>query len=100
MSMKHYAPNRCLYIKVAKLTLYNRSLGWGVQRCQTYKIALSKYSKSTAGILQLKKRGGGGGGEGGPTWGENELRLDGIVQFKKKHTHKKHEGWWLGGVGP
>ena len=38
MFMKHYAPNRCLYIKVAKLRT-----GLGVQRCHTYKIAVSKY---------------------------------------------------------
>ena len=43
MFMKHYAPNRCLYIKVAKLRT-----GWGVQRRHTYKIAVSNYSKSTA----------------------------------------------------
>ena len=43
MFMKHYAPNRCLYIKVAKLRT-----GWGVQRRHTYKIAVSNYSKSTS----------------------------------------------------
>ena len=54
-----YAPNRCLYIKVTKLTMCNLSLGcmWGVQRCHTYKIAVSKYSKSTA--CSLQKNGGG-----------------------------------------
>ena len=38
MFMKHYAPNRCLYIKVAKLRT-----GVGSARCHTYKIAVSKY---------------------------------------------------------
>ena len=32
MFMKHYAPNRCLYIKVAKFRT-----GWDLQRCHTYK---------------------------------------------------------------
>ena len=27
-----------------------------MQRCHTYKIAVSKYSKNTVGILQLKKK--------------------------------------------
>ena len=36
--MKHYAPNRCLCIKVAKSTICNWLLGWGVQRCHNYKI--------------------------------------------------------------
>ena len=43
MFMKHYAPNRCLYIKVAKLRTRV-----GVQRHHTYKIAVSSYSKSTS----------------------------------------------------
>ena len=51
MFMKQYAPNRCLYIKVAKLRT-----GVGVQRCHTHKIAVSKYSKSTAGIFKKKER--------------------------------------------
>ena len=38
MFMKHYAPNRCLYIKVAKLRTGARSAV-----CHTYKIAVSKY---------------------------------------------------------
>ena len=45
MIVKHYAPNRRLYIKVTKLRT-----GWVVQRCHTNKIAVPKYSKSTAGI--------------------------------------------------
>ena len=45
MFMKHYAPNRCLYIKVAKL---RTGVGSGVQRHHTYKIAVSNYSKNTS----------------------------------------------------
>ena len=37
MFMKHYAPKRCLYIKVAKLRTGVGSAG------HTYKIAVSKY---------------------------------------------------------
>ena len=40
-----------------------------MQRCHTHKIAVSKYSKSIAGILQFNEEkndeGGGGGGGGG-----------------------------------
>ena len=32
----------------------NSSLVWGVQRCHTYKIGVSKYSKITAEILHKK----------------------------------------------
>ena len=89
MFMKNYAPNRCLYIKVAKLR--NMQLITGVG---TYKITVSKYSKSTAGILpkkvnkkiciklekRNKKMGGGGGGGGGGRGGgvidvNQELKL-------------------------
>ena len=44
MFMKHYAPNKCLNIKVVKLRT-------GEGSADTYKIAVSKYSKSTAGSL-------------------------------------------------
>ena len=72
MFMKHYAPNRCLYIKVAKLRT-----GWGVQRCHTYKIAVSKYQgrceqRSEVFVKTFffflgggSGRGGGGGGSQG-----------------------------------
>ena len=53
MFMKHYAPNRCLYIKVAKLRT-----GGGVQRCHTYKLQSQNIFKESTG-------GGGGGGGGG-----------------------------------
>ena len=62
-----------------------------------------KIFKEHCRYFTIKKNGGGGGGrgagKGGPTRGENELRLDGIVQFKNKQTKQKHEGWWLGGGG-
>ena len=75
MFMKHYAPNRCLYIKVAKLRT-----GWGVQRCHTYKTAVSKYQGrceqrsevfvKTFFFFFFFFEGGGGGGSG---WG---VRVD------------------------
>ena len=34
---------------------------WGVLRCHSNKIAVSKYSKSIADIYNLKKNGGGEG---------------------------------------
>ena len=73
MFMKHYASNRCLYIKVAKLRT-----GWGVQRCHTYKIAVSKYQGRCEQTSEVFSKtffffffffGGGGqvGGGGGVT---------------------------------
>ena len=80
MFMKHYAPNRCLYIKVAKLRT-----GWGVQRCHTYKIAVSKYQgrceqRSEVFVKIQKKKYfffffGGGGARGG-CWGGGGHRVD------------------------
>ena len=32
------------------------TMRWGLQRCHTYKIAVSKYSKSIAGIFLKKKK--------------------------------------------
>ena len=70
MFMKHYAPNRCLYLKVEKL---RTGVGCG-QKCHTYKITVSKDSKSTADMLKklcVCVCGGGGsvlgwgGGQGG-----------------------------------
>ena len=53
MFMKHYAPNRCLYIKVAKLRT-----GVGSAEMSHLQIAVSKY-------IKREHRGEGGGG---PRW--------------------------------
>ena len=56
MFMKHYAPNRCLYIKVAKLrTGFGSAEMSHLQNC-----SLKIYFKSMGG-----GGGGGGGGSGG-----------------------------------
>ena len=65
MFMKHYAPNRCLYIKVAK-----SRTGMGSAECHTYKIAVSKYN------LKRALGGGGGGGGGGRVGGGGGVRMD------------------------
>ena len=68
MFMKHYAPNRCLYIKVAKL---RTGLG-SAEMSHLQNCSLKIYLKSTGG-------GGGGGvglaggGGGGSGWG---VRMD------------------------
>ena len=54
MFMKHYAPNRCLYIKVAKLRT-----GVGSAGCHTYKIAVSKYQGRCEQRSELFLGGGG-----------------------------------------
>ena len=88
MFMKHYAPNRCLYIKVAKLRT-----GVGVQRCYTYKIAVSKYQgrceQRSEVFVKIKKklgRGGGGGGAGSVGGGQGgcERRIEVFVKIQKK----------------
>ena len=75
MYMKHYAPNRCLYIKVAKLRT-------GVGRVQNI----------------FKEHWGGGGG-GGVPGGGGGVRLDVNEEFKflGKFTKKNNSG--VGGVG-
>ena len=63
MFIKHNAPNRCLCIKVAKSTMCNWSLDWGLQRCHNYKIAVSCVQRMEV-IVKMKKRekkSGGGG---------------------------------------
>ena len=85
MFMKHYAPNRCLYIKVAKL----RELGWGVQRYHTYKIAVSKYQGRCEQRSEVFVKtfffffgGGGGSGRGGGGGGGGGHRVDVNKEFK------------------
>ena len=53
MFMKHYAPNRCLYIKVAKLRTWVGS----AEMSHLHNCSLKIYLKSTG-------RGGGGWGSG------------------------------------
>ena len=55
MFMKHYAPNRCLYIKVAKL---RTGLG-SAEMSHLQNCSLKIYLKSTGGV------GVGGGGQDG-----------------------------------
>ena len=63
MFMKHYTPNRCLYIKVAKLRT-----GVGSAGSHTYKIAVSKYQgrceqRSEVFVKTFFFFWGGGGGQ-------------------------------------
>ena len=80
MFMKHYAPNRCLYIKVAKL----------------------RTGVGSAEMSHLQNRclkisgGGGGGGEGdGGSQGGCEQRIEVFVKIKKKNL--AGSGWGGGG---
>ena len=79
MFMKHYAPNRCLYIKVAKLRT-----GVGSAEMSHLQNCSLKY---------IKRALGGGGGGGGRVWGGGqdgceqkigERRNKVFVKFKKK----------------
>ena len=60
MFMKHYAPNGCLYIKLAKLRT-----GVGSAEMSHLQIAVSKYIYESTG-------GGGGGRVGGVRMDVNE----------------------------
>ena len=73
MFMKHYAPNRCLYIKVAKLRtgvgsaemshLQNCSLKIYLKRA--LRVDVNEELKFFVKIEKKKKFNGGGGGGGG-----------------------------------
>ena len=82
MFMKHYAPNRCLYIKVAKL---RTGVGCAemshLQNCN-----LKIYLKRALGA------GGGGSGWGGGGQDGCERRINFFVKIQKKH-------FFLGGGG-
>ena len=67
-------PQQMLVHKGSQLN--NVQLITGVERCHTYKIAMPKYSKSTAGILQKI-----------------------IIKKKKKKKNEKKKKKKLGGVG-
>ena len=76
MFMKHYAPNRCLYIKVAKL----RTGVGSAEMSHLQNCSLKIYLKRALG-------GGGGGGQDGC-----ERRIKVFVKIQKKQT-------WGGGGG-
>ena len=78
MFMKHYAPNRCLYLKVAKLRTGVECRDVTPTKLQTQKI----FKEST---------GGGGGGQDGC-----ERRIKVFVKIKKKKIFFFFGG---GGVG-
>ena len=96
--MKHYAPNRCLYIKVAKLRTEV-----GVQRCHTYKIAVSKYQGRCEQRSEVFVKtfffffffflggGSGRGGGGGGSQGGCEQRIEVFVKIYKKNL--AGSGW-------
>ena len=115
MFIKHYAPNRCLCIKVAKSTICNWSLGWGLQRMEVFVKMLKKGEKVRGEgggcvqrmevIVKRKKSQGGGGqgrcerrsGGGGWRQGGCELRSEAFVNIQKKK--KFGGGGWVGGRG-
>ena len=102
MFMKHYAPNRCLYIKVAKL----RTGVGSAEMSHLQNCSLEIYLKSTGGsswggggvqdecerrmkvfVNIQKKLGGGGVGSGGSGWGGQsrcEQRSEVFVKIQKK----------------
>ena len=71
MFMKHYAPNRCLYIKVAKL----RTGVGSTEMLHLQNCSLKIYLKRTLG-------GGGGSGWGGQDGCERRIKL--FVKIQKK----------------
>ena len=75
--MKHYAPNRCLYIKVAKL----RTGVGSAEMSHLQNCSLKIYLKSTGG------GGGGGGGRGGGGGGQDgcERTVKVFVKIQKKN---------------
>ena len=70
MFMKHYAPNRCLYIKVAKL-------GTGVGSAEM------SHLQNCSLKIYLKRALGGGGGGGGGGQDECERRIKVFVKIQK-----------------
>ena len=80
MFMKHYAPNRCLYIKVAKL----RTGVGSAEMSHLQNCSLKIYLKRALGV------GFGGGGQDGC-----ERRIKVFVKIQKK----KHFFFFWGGGG-
>ena len=104
MFMKHYAPNRCLYIKVAKLRTGLRSAEMShLQNC-SLKIYLKSTGGGGGGLVRMdvneelkflgKFRKGGGGGSGGG----GGFRVDVNKVFVKIQKKKNGGGGWVGGV--
>ena len=73
MFMKHYAPNRCLYIKVAKL----RTGVGSAEMSHLQNCSLKIYLKRALG-------GGSGWGGGGQDGCERRIELKFLGKFKKK----------------
>ena len=91
MFMKHYAPNRCLYIKVAKLRT-------GVGCAE-----MSHLQNCSLKIYLKRALGGGGGGGGGVGLGVGgqdgcERRIKFFVKNSKNHFFFFF-GWGGGGGG-
>ena len=87
MFMKHYAPNRCLYIKVAKLRT-------GVGSAEMSHLQNRCLNSKNQGRCEQRSEGGGGGGRG---WGGHRVDVNKVfVKIKKK---KKLAGSVGGGGG-
>ena len=125
MFMKHYAPNRCLYIKVAKLRtgmgsadmshLKNcslkiylkkaRGVGLGGQDgCERRIKVFVKIQKKNSCFFLFFFWGGGVRGEGGGLWGLManggcERRIEVFVKIQKKNGGGGVGGVWVGGGG-
>ena len=77
MFMKHYAPNRCLYIKVAKLRTGVGSAEMSHLQNFSLKIYLMRAQWGGGGGSRV---GGGGGGQDGC-----ERRIEVFVKIQKKY---------------
>ena len=75
MFMKHYAPNRCLYIKVAKL----RTGVGSAEMSHLQNSSLKVYLKRALGGGGGRVWGGGAGGGGG---GGGQDRCERRIEFK------------------
>ena len=98
MFIKHYAPNRWLCIKVAKSTMFNWLLGWGLQRYHKGR-GEGGYVQRKEVIVKRKKSQGGGGCQGTSEW-----RSEAFVKIKKKNIFFFFFFWgggsvWGGGGG-
>ena len=92
MFMKHYAPNRCLYIKVAKL----RTGVGSAEMSQLQNCCLKIYLKRALG-----EWGGGGGGVGlgGQDGCERRIKVFVKIQKKKKKIIGGGDRGGEGGAG-
>ena len=84
MFMKHYAPNRCLYIKVAKLRTGVGSAEMShLQNRSKYQGRCEQGSEVFVKSFFFSLRGGGGGGGVGVRSGGGGHRVD-VNKVKKK----------------